>query len=466
MKENAFQKQLLHLYEENEFLKFDEFIVRKFAEIEEGERITEDIRRQAYNNFYQQIGKVEIASSNTMRRWFGLLGYAKPSRMQVYEMAFLLKLTREETEEYLMRGLGETSFQINDYHEIIYLYGLDNHLDMKECQKMIRMFERNLGVKQEFLTTRNTEQLQKKYEQKKTLSIQEFLMFMVDNVEYFKGYSKTTLSYLIEYRNQVLRYIRKDAKRRLEDWLSETDYKEWKKKNSFLKKGTDYDWIRRYVKANRNGSMSKMMADNVLELSKIAYSTLDNNSLVHAEIYNNVSGVFSKSKHSQVRNMSMKHMSDILHVAEKKEQASRILAAVWCLEGMDEREKCPLDITELLAHLSKDEKRKWTCKDALLWLQDYDKENKRRQLHVQRGDLLPFVLYVSQQRYLEQIHGDMAQYKQGEAKEIFSQAADNVLTACNMLPLDEKWELDAVLLACYQEEEMYAYPDVLEALYG
>ena len=52
------------------------------------------------------------------------------------------------------------------------------------------------------------------------------------------------------------------------------------------------------------------------------------------------------------------------------------------------------------------------------------------------------------------------------ARAMFRQAADDVLIACNMAPISEEWELDAVLLACYQKQEMYGYADALERLYG
>ena len=164
--------------------------------------------------------------------------------------------------------------------------------------------------------------------------------------------------------------------------------------------------------------------------------------------------------------MSMKHMSDLLRVAQQKEQAMRVLAAIGILENADKRADCPGEIQELREGLTGDENHSWCCGDALLWFQNYQKEHKRRQLVVQRGDLLPFVLYVTQQRYIEQIHGNMELYRQRDAVKLFRQAADNVLTACNMQPLQDNRELDAVLLACFQEEEMYGYPDVLEALYG
>lgn len=463
---DEFSQALLQLYEENHFMRFDEFIVRQFADTKENVPLTDDIRKTAYQKFYNTIGKVEIANPATMHRWFGLSGYAKPNRLHIFQMAFCLKLSRQQTEEYLLIGLNENSFQINDYHEMIYLYGIENEISFEKCQNMIDMFEQNLTTDMEVSYTRNTKQMLQQFEQRKSLPVNEFLLFMIDNVMYFKGYSNTALRYLREYRKQVLLYIREDAKQSLEDLLHETDYAQWKRKNLLFKKDDSYDLIRKYLNANRKRPVSQMLKDNILELAQIAYSTLDNNSLVHDELFYGSGGLYSKSKHSEVRNMTMKHMSDLLRVAEQKEQAVRILAAIRMLEQMHEDQTCPAEVLELLERLTGERKDEWNSGQALLWLKNYQKEHKRRQLVVQRGDLLPFVLYVSQRRYLEQIHGDMELYEQTEAKKLFRQAADGVLTACNMQRLQENRELDAVLLACFQEDEMYGYPDVLEALYG
>ncbi|MBD8973542.1 MAG: hypothetical protein EGQ63_06850 [Clostridiales bacterium] len=165
------------------------------------------------------------------------------------QIAFLLGLDKEETEEYLTRGIGEPSFQISDYNEIIYLYGIENHLDFDKCQQMIHMFEKNLMVDQKLSTTRSTEQLKCEYEEKKNLPISEFLLFVNDNITYFKGYSNTALSYLLTYRDQVLRYIRQDAQRQLERWLAETDYNEWKRKQWFGDRKDSYRVIQKYLGA-------------------------------------------------------------------------------------------------------------------------------------------------------------------------------------------------------------------------
>ncbi len=466
MEKCGFSQALLQLYEENHFMKFDEFIVRRFLEITEGEPLTDRMRKTAYQNFYNSIGKVEIASPVTMHRWFGLSGYAKPNRIHIFQMAFCLKLSRQQTEEYLLTGLNENSFQINDYHEMIYLYGIENAMTFEQCQHMIDLFEKNLTTDMEISYTRNTKQMMQQYEQRKSLPVNEFLLFMIDNIMYFKGYSNTALAYLMEYRKQVLIYIRREVGERLEELLNETDYRKWKRKHMFSRKKDSYDLIRKYLKSNHKTTVSEMLADNILELAKMAYSKLDNSSLVHDELFFDGGGLYSKSKHSEVRNMTMKHMSDLLRVAEQKEQAVRILAAIRMLENVNEDTACPPEVLELLEQLTGEGKDGWNCGEVLIWLKHYKKEHKRRELVVQRRDLLPFVLYVAQQRYLEQINGDMEVYEQEVARRMFQQAADDVLTACNMQPLQENRELDAVLLACFREDEMYGYQDVLEVLYG
>ena len=96
------------------------------------------------------------------------------------------------------------------------------------------------------------------------------------------------------------------------------------------------------------------------------------------------------------------------------------------------------------------------------WIASYRKENKRRCLQIQRQDILPLILYVAQHRYLEEIGQDMSSYRQKDALELFRTLADSTLAACNMSRLNEAYELDAVLCACYQAEEMFGYAELLE----
>ena len=465
MQHGVFYRKLQQVYKSGHFLRFDVFIVHKFSEVSRKQELTEDIRKTAFRQFQKCIGQAEIANVTTMRRWFGISGFAKPTRAHIFQIAFLLGLDKEETEEYLTRGIGEPSFQISDYNEIIYLYGIENHLDFDKCQQMIHMFEKNLMVDQKLSTTRSTEQLKCEYEEKKNLPISEFLLFVNDNITYFKGYSNTALSYLLTYRDQVLRYIRQDAQRQLERWLAETDYNEWKRKQWFGDRKDSYRVIQKYLRARQNGMLSETIIENVKELSKLAYSTLCNNSLVHSELFFDQLDNGNRGRY-EVKNMTMKHLSDLLNVAYQKECRVKIIAALGKLEMLQGDEKCPDDIGKLLKTLMKGKCVDLRCDEAKIWLAEYDKEHKRRQLDVQRSDLLPFVLYVSQQKYMEQMEQTGSIYDAKKAKEMFTQSANDVLTACNMQPLSEERELDTVLIACYQEDEMYGYADVLEALYG
>lgn len=466
MNQDNFKAALQQVYRDNHFLRFDEFIVCKFCDVLVGSNITEEMRKTAFGQFQKRTDQADIASAVTMRRWFGLSGYAKPNRMHIYEMAFALHLDKEETEEYLTRGIGESSFQISDYHEIIYLYGIENQLSFEKCQQMIHLFEKNLMVNQRLSTTRSTEQLRQQYEEKKSLPIPEFLLFMADNTMYFKGYSNTALSYLLTYRDQVLKYIRKDAKRKLDYWLAETDYAVWRRRRWSMEKKDSYQMIQKYLKSHQGSRLSDETVDNIKELSKIAYSTLSNNSLVHSELFCGQTESDLKTTHTSVRNMSMKHISDLFNVADHKENAIQVIAALGQLELLREEEECPIEVKNLLKKLTKREQVNWNCGKAREWLLEYEKEHKRRQLVVQRSDLLPFVLYVSQQRYQEQMEDNGTGYDMTSARAMFRQAADDVLIACNMAPISEEWELDAVLLACYQKQEMYGYADALERLYG
>lgn len=106
--------------------------------------------------------------------------------------------------------------------------------------------------------------------------------------------------------------------------------------------------------------------------------------------------------------------------------------------------------------------RNATVGEAKEWIASYRKENKRRCLQIQRQDILPLILYVAQHRYLEEIGQDMSSYRQKDALELFRTLADSTLAACNMSRLNEAYELDVVLCACYQAEEMFGYAELLE----
>jgi hypothetical protein len=72
------------------------------------------------------------------------------------------------------------------------------------------------------------------------------------------------------------------------------------------------------------------------------------------------------------------------------------------------------------------------------------------------------VHYISQHRYLEKISRHKQEYDAAVAKNEFVALANQSLKKCDMSPIDEKRELDVLLLASFQPEEMYSFSDVLD----
>ena len=103
-----------------------------------------------------------------------------------------------------------------------------------------------------------------------------------------------------------------------------------------------------------------------------------------------------------------------------------------------------------------------TVGEALERLYHEKKEQKRRCIVIQRSDLLPLILHAAQFCY--RMETTDKRYDAKEARTYFEQFANAALTACNMAPIDRTYELDTALLTCFQPEEMYGYPDVLEVL--
>ena len=133
------------------------------------------------------------------------------------------------------------------------------------------------------------------------------------------------------------------------------------------------------------------------------------------------------------------------------------------LQRMSDDSQCPKWIERLCVqlHHTYDCCALLVC-DAKQIVEKYLKENQRRCLLLQRNDIMPMVLYLAQSRYSRE---HPKEYNPEKAKESFIELMDSVLAACYMEPFNEKNELDKLLLACFQEEEMYSYSDVLDAYY-
>lgn len=60
--------------------------------------------------------------------WYSWTVDAK--REQIIHLAFVCRFSVEETREYFMYAISEHDFQVNDYHEMIALYGFGKLYDL------------------------------------------------------------------------------------------------------------------------------------------------------------------------------------------------------------------------------------------------------------------------------------------------------------------------------------------------
>ena len=287
----------------------------------------------------------------------------------------------------------------------------------------------------------------------------------MENASSFKGYSKTTLDYFRKYKKLILQYAKKDAQEELERLLSETDYSVWCQHRLYDARNYRRN-IRKYVNAQSKGrkkTISDGLKASITELCSLAYTEKESNARLLSEVFQpKKDDKESAPDFQSVNSMTEKHLSDLLNVPLHKERFFQTRQAELELENMDEERECPVWILKLSQEYGRGMNRNATVGEAKEWIASYRKENKRRCLQIQRQDILPLILYVAQHRYLEEIGQDMSSYRQKDALELFRTLADSTLAACNMSRLNEAYELDAVLCACYQAEDMFGYAELLE----
>ena len=118
---------LLNIKRERQFSDFSDFMIEKLEMSTEGE-ITDEMRREAYRLFRKKTGRQDFAALPTIRKWFGIGGSAVPNREQVYQICLAMGLSAEDCQEYLIYGIHEPAFQVNDYREVVLVYGLENKI--------------------------------------------------------------------------------------------------------------------------------------------------------------------------------------------------------------------------------------------------------------------------------------------------------------------------------------------------
>ena len=460
----TFTMALLNIKREKQFQDFTDFIMEKLNIAGDGE-ITDDMRKSAYRAFRTRTGKEDFATLPTIRKWFGIGGTAVPDREQVYQICMAMGLSMEDCQEYLVYGIHEPAFQVNDYREVILDYGLENKKNYQECQEMIRDFEERLSHVMTFEQTCGTQTLMGEFQGRKNLPWEEFREWMMENAASFKGYSKTTLDYFRKYKKLILQYAKKDAQEELERLLSETDYAVWCQRRLLNPQHYQKN-VRKYVNAQSKGkkrNLSDGLKASITELCSLAYTEKESNARLLSEVFQTEGeGAEEAPEFQSVNSMTEKHLSDLLNVPLHKERFFRTRQAELTLSKLADEDKCPEWIIQLQREYGRRPQELRTAGEAKRWLTQYRRENKRRCLQIQREDILPLIMYVAQHRYLDTIGQDMSAYKQKDALEMFKVLADSTLAACNMGRLNQNYELDAVLCACYQQEEMFGYAELLE----
>ena len=190
----------------------------------------EKIRKEAYHTFLNKIRGERPASFPTIRRWFDIRSVAVPAREQIFRIAFSLGCNVEQTNQYLVEGASQPSFQINDYTEMIAMYALENGWNWEKYQKIVEEYEGGLDDGTEILHQTNTQWLMQQFEYVKTLDEEQFMYWMWKHSGIFKGYSKTAQEFLTKYRQLVLEGMRNDAKNNLNFLLAESGFQTWKKR--------------------------------------------------------------------------------------------------------------------------------------------------------------------------------------------------------------------------------------------
>lgn len=455
--DGEFLKEIKTVLKQNKFMRFDIFIISKVLKKDYmTKKISGETRAEAYHLFCKITGDRRFAAVPTVKRWFGINGYTLPRRENIFEIAYVLKMSENGLREWLMEGLGEPDVQFNDYHEVIWLYGLVNGMTWEDAEKNIETYEKRLKFEIKLEKTHSTNYLMEQFDARKRSDEKEFMEWMYMNTSSFKGYSLTTLEYVNIYKDIITEYVCNESMVSLKKFLAETDFYSWTKKKNADENERIVQKYLYYIKRKRDKNVSEGMMENIMEANRIAHMSPDSRQKMLADI-------FSTSKsNNEFGNLTRKRLSDILNLPIQLEKNLRAGIALNELKYKDDTDICPEWVAEFIESCAKKTAVPENVKEAKDWLKSFKVENHRRCRLVQRKDLLPMILYVAQRRYTEENSRQNKEYEQNSAKEYFVNMANATLSSCGMTSINEKYKLDMVLLSTYQKDDMYSYSEVVE----
>lgn len=480
------QKSLKDMRNSMQFMEFDRFLLERFLTADEQKelqdtKLTEDtlavLQDCAYRHCYQRIRKKCPVARATLRSWFQA-GGSRPSRNQMIAFAFALALSKEELQEYFICGLQEPGIQINDYQEMIYCYGLESGLAYEECQDMIEVFEQEISKDTVLAQNTHTDELWGLYEEKKYLPKEDFLIWMCEHGFYFKGYNKVALNCFMELKHEILEYIRGEAKVQLYDLLQDAGFLKWAAKREIQQ--SDYGkeiprFLHNVLRRKDQYRVDQQTKKEITRLSWIVYSSKDKNSDLLAELYSAAitcerEGKLSgKKKIASRKNfdlpesvyfMTDKYVSQLIGVAQQKEKEIRLSMARSALMAEKAEAACPEWVRNCMEAYGV-WKDSVTVEETRKVLDRVLRQQKQRCQLVKRSDLLPLIHYVAQKRY-EQQKQEEDEYVQQEALDVFVALSDEIFSKCQMMELDDRYQLDYLFCSTYGEQEMFSLSDVIE----
>ncbi len=479
MKSQGLKEGIIALKEKKDFFEFDAFLIEKMLHIdllqyEKSDR--EEYRIKAYRKFVKSTGEASVAALQTIQKWFGIHGKTVPGREQIFEIGFALQLSGEEVSEYLVQGIKEPDFQVNDYREVIFMYALQHQLNYEEALDMIDEFQAKLSWDTKISHHNHTSDLLGNYYVNCHLDKEEFIQWMLQYAEEFKGYSKTVLDYFRLLKKEILTEIKEDAKWQLEFYLGQTNFFAWEQKRHLSEKKRSKT-ILQYLSsktAQEEGSVSDSLKTTISELLEMSQISVDSNQQLLMALYTNLNHQYRNFKTNNKKDeekkrvpldmnlMSDKYLSDILNHGINKEKQIRLAILNSCLSQREPNENCDAEILEFAGEYGCPKDRR-TNEQVLQWIKQKQKEQGRRCHLIKRKDILPLLLITAQKRYQRIHRGE--EYQSDKAKEFFFELANMTLSSCNMEPLDpNRYEFDAILCLCFASEDGNTLSDVLEGI--
>lgn len=473
------RNSFVQLVKSSGFERFDYFLIRKWAGIEceiNFKDLTEDdiqlLRKKAHRNFNKAIKGKNVANSRTIRKWFGLDEYLEPKRTMLFKLAFALGLSTEETTDYLVNGLMAPTFNINDYRELLYMYGLDNGLVYDDCMRMISVYEKRAGYETQYIQGNYTEELWEMYMVNKNCEPEEFLVWMLEHEDMFKGYSKTVLDCYISLTEDIQTCIRRDAKEYLEELITGSGYNEWK--NNGNRTGDMKELVPRYIRrlVGSEGEDNEKLVKSIKSAYSLVYGESKNTNIIK-NVYMHEGMIDASTEQEKFVNRTVgttfsshtdKYLSQILSVSFQKAYLMQLRSIMAKLNDMDDSEECPEGVLALLeSHNVNVEgiSNAGSCRKKVASLLVNQNQNCEM---IGRDDILPLVHYLAQRQYANMMKDENLSYDMEQARNHFENLANAIMNKCRMLPISPTYRLDYLMLSSYCKEDMYSLADLIDAM--